>query len=154
MRFNIKKIVAIHLAIIFFIGLDRWLKVFALANQGQGFNLIGEVFKFHYQANYNIAFSLPLAGGWLMVLILLIIIALIWFFVYCYQEQDYARLAPIASIILGASSNLSDRYRYGRVIDYLDLSYFTVFNLADVMIVAGVLIFIIFLYKKKPKQAP
>jgi lipoprotein signal peptidase len=42
-----------------------------------------------------------------------------------------------AAIILGATSNLADRFQYGYVIDYFDLKYFTVFNLADVLIVGG-----------------
>ncbi|MBU1778489.1 signal peptidase II, partial [Patescibacteria group bacterium] len=41
-------------------------------------------------------------------------------------------------IIFGAISNLTDRLEYGYVIDYFSLKYFTIFNLADVMIVIGV----------------
>ena len=41
--------------------------------------------------------------------------------------------------ILGASSNFYDRLKYGFVVDYLDLKYFTVFNVADAMISLSVL---------------
>ena len=40
-------------------------------------------------------------------------------------------------LVLGAASNLYDRLKYEYVIDYIDLKWFTVFNLADSMIVVG-----------------
>lgn len=140
---EIKKIIAIYMAIIFFIGLDRFLKVLALANQGWQFNLVGEILKFNYQANYYIAFSLPLAGRTLVVLLILIILTLIWLSMFYWLKSKYDRSALLFLIILGAGSNLLDRLKYGYVIDYLDLKYFTVFNLADGMIVTGVILLII-----------
>jgi len=53
------------------------------------------------------------------------------------------------AVILGAAGNLFDRLKYGYVVDYLDLKYFTAFNLADVMIVAGVIYLIYVLIKIK-----
>ena len=53
------------------------------------------------------------------------------------------------AIIMGAASNLFDRLKYGYVIDYLDLKYFTVFNLADAMIIFGVAILLISANKKE-----
>jgi len=145
---GIKKIIAIYMAIIFFVSLDRCLKVLAPANQDQQFNLIGEILKFNYQANYNIAFSLPLAGQVLVILLTLIILALVSLGSFYWFRHEYDRLAPLCLIILGAGSNLLDRLKYGYVIDYLDLKYFTVFNLADAMIVTGVILLIIILNKK------
>ena len=45
----------------------------------------------------------------------------------------------MALIIFGAVSNLYDRLKYGFVIDYFDLKYFTIFNIADAMIFFGAL---------------
>lgn len=39
----------------------------------------------------------------------------------------------------GATGNLIDRLRYGSVIDFIDLRFWPVFNLADVAIVVGLL---------------
>jgi len=60
-------------------------------------------------------------------------------------------LVGLALMILGAISNIVDRFSHGFVVDYLLLRYFTVFNLADVMICLGAIILI---YKNlnKPKQ--
>jgi signal peptidase II len=47
---------------------------------------------------------------------------------------------PVALGLLigGAAGNLVDRLRLGHVTDFLDLSYWPAFNLADMFIVAGV----------------
>ncbi len=153
MLLTIKKMIAIYLAIIFFVGLDRFLKIIAAADKDLEFNLIGEAFKFNYQANDYIAFSLPLAGTWLAVIIWLIIIVLIIFAIYYYQKREYAEWASLSLVIFGASSNLFDRVRYGWVVDYFDLAYFTIFNIADVLIVLGVMLFIMLSYKKQAGSA-
>ncbi|MDO8668163.1 MAG: signal peptidase II [bacterium] len=145
---SIKKIVAIYTAIIFFIAADRWFKVLAIANQGRQIDLIGDILKFNYQANYYIAFSLPLAGQVLEILLVLIISALIFSGLDYWFRHKYSEAILLSLIVLGAISNLFDRLKYGYVIDYLNLKYFTVFNLADALIVFGVIFLIIILNKK------
>ncbi|MFA5359832.1 MAG: signal peptidase II [Patescibacteria group bacterium] len=142
---GVKKMIAVNLAVIFFISLDRFLKVFAFNNQDSEFNLLGEILKFNYKNNYNVAFSLPLNGNFLIFLIALIIIILILLgFSYAKKNQTGKAIA-LFLVILGASSNLYDRLQYGFVVDYLDLKYFTVFNLADMMIVGGVIYLLFFI---------
>jgi signal peptidase II len=142
---GVKKMIAVNLAVIFFIGLDRFLKVFSFNNQDSEFNLLGEILKFNYKNNYNIAFSLPLNGNFLIVLIVLIIIILILLGLFYAKKNQTREATVLFLIILGASSNLYDRLQYGFVIDYLDLKYFTVFNLADMMIVGGVIYLLFFI---------
>ena len=48
----------------------------------------------------------------------------------------------ISLIIGGLFGNLVDRMLYSRVIDYISIMEFPVFNLADSFIVIGVIIFI------------
>ncbi|MDO9399507.1 MAG: signal peptidase II [bacterium] len=137
---------------IFFISIDRFFKAFAFNRQDYEFNLIQEILKFNYKENYYIAFSLPIAGNILIALIVLIIIGLIFFYLYCANIGKKSNLIPLFLIILGASSNLYDRVRYGFVIDYLDLKYFTVFNLSDAMITVGVFLLLIIANKKETQQ--
>jgi signal peptidase II len=47
---------------------------------------------------------------------------------------------PVALVIGGALGNLSDRVRDGAVTDFIDLPLWPTFNLADVAIVAGVIL--------------
>ncbi len=119
---------------IFFLS-DRWLKHFSLG--GLDFVIIPKFLNFHFFANRNIAFSLPLEGVWLTIVITLIIALLIFYFFRFYSQLNKLTLFGLGAIIVGALSNLSDRLFYGFVIDYLDLSRFTIFNLADILIVSG-----------------
>ena len=144
---DIKKMIAINLAVIFFIGLDRFFKVFIFNNQASEFNLLGEILKFNFKNNYNIAFSLPLSGSWLGTAILLVILLLIFYLAQAWRKKEIALEVGLLMVILGASSNLYDRFKYGFVVDYFDLKYFTVFNLADMMIVMGVVSLLLFIKK-------
>ncbi len=118
---------------------DRFLKFLAVNDFLNNKKIIGDFFKFNFASNYNIAFSLPITGWCLNVLIILIIFVLIFYLLYLFKKQDSKKFSLLLLIICGAVSNLFDRFKYGYVIDYFDLKYFTVFNLADVMIVGGVI---------------
>ncbi|MDX9913195.1 MAG: signal peptidase II [Candidatus Moranbacteria bacterium] len=54
----------------------------------------------------------------------------------------------IALILGGAIANLIDRYNHGCVIDFINLGFFPVFNLADIFITAGAIMIIIKSSKK------
>jgi signal peptidase II len=141
-----KKIAIYGITAIFLIIADRFLKIFALNKIS--FNLIGDFFTFKFSANYNIAFSLPLSGIFLNILILFIIIILLYYFVFLIFRKKIINYY-FGLLILGAVSNYFDRIKYGFVIDYFDLKYFTVFNIADIMIVAGCLLLVINEFKKE-----
>ena len=147
---NTKKMPLNILIGIFFIALDRFLKFLAMEgffNGQQG--IFNDFFKLSFVGNYNIAFSLPLAGWWLNIVIILIVFALICNLLYYAEKNDYAKSYLLFLITLGAASNLFDRLKYGFVIDYFDLKYWTIFNLADVMIVGGVIFLAWFMIKNK-----
>ncbi|MDP3043658.1 MAG: signal peptidase II [bacterium] len=119
---------------------DRFFKFLAVNDFfSKPMEIIGDSFKLNFVGNFNIAFSLPLAGFWLNVIIIFLVLALIYNLLYFIKKRDYQKADYLLFIIFGAISNLLDRLRYGYVIDYFDLKYFTVFNLADVMIVGGVI---------------
>lgn len=144
-----KKIAAGIALAVFFICLDRFFKV--VAAQGISFKILGQLLRFDYVGNQRIAFSLPLDGGWLFVLSGAIVLFLIIALVLSAKKHAFSEACFLLFIILGAASNLYDRFCYGAVIDYLDLKYFTVFNLADVMIVGGAIgmLYIILTAKKE-----
>jgi signal peptidase II len=77
-------------------------------------------------------------GGYLLnILVILLVLWLIYFFLDLLKRKEDISALFVFLIILGALSNLLDRLKFGYVVDYLDLRYFTVFNLADCLIVGG-----------------
>jgi signal peptidase II len=141
---NIKKIAWLIAGAIFFI-IDRYLKNLAVTTN-QSHDLLGDILTFNFIPNYNIAFSLPLKGPWLVASISLIIIA-ITIYLLSVKLKNYEKISFFL-ILLGAISNLLDRLQYGFVIDYFDLKWFTIFNLADVLITLGTVMLILSLFKK------
>ncbi len=142
--------VIVFLSTIFFVVLDRFLKNLAL-QLPVPFNLVGSILKFHFTPNPYIAFSLPLTGIGLNIIIVIIILILVYYCFFLLKTGRGNEGIVLIFIILGAISNLIDRLEFGYVVDYFDLKYFTVFNLADAMIVAGVIV-LLFLRMKTPQK--
>lgn len=145
-----KKMAVYFLIAIFFVILDRFCKILALNDES--FKIFGNWFTFGISKNYYIAFSLPMGGSFLNILILIIIFCLLYFLVYLIKNKKPNESCALFFIILGAASNLFDRIRYGFVIDYFDLKFWPVFNIADLMIVGGVIIFLFFNLKERTKK--
>ena len=135
---------------VFFVVLDRFFKFLAINKYlDEPISIFGNWFQLEFIPNYFIAFSLPLSGIWLNILIFLLILVIFYYIIHIIwtrKKYDFQSLA-LTIILLGAISNMLDRFRYGFVIDYLDLEYFTVFNIADALVTIGVISFIIALYK-------
>lgn len=55
-------------------------------------------------------------------------------------------------ILSGAISNLVDRIHFGCVIDFIDLRFWPIFNLADILITAGVIMLLITNLKMKNEK--
>lgn len=144
--------IAIALAIAIFFSVDRILKLLALNfKTTQPFQLIKNIISFQFTANSYMAFSLPLGGLLLNILITAVVILLLIYIIYLisYKSERQSEIIFLSIIFAGALSNIFDRLLYGYVVDYLELKYFTVFNLADVMISGGAIILILKNLKNK-----
>lgn len=109
--------------------------------------IIPNILSLTYAKNYGIAFSMLLEKR---IIIIVISILLISFLIYV-LKKDYilknkdSWLVNIAFGILfgGIVGNLFDRIIRGFVIDYINVSFFSIFNLADIAITFGVVLLII-----------
>jgi signal peptidase II len=146
MIFFNKKMALIYTLAIFFVVLDRFLKALAFSG-GFDRELIGDFFSFTFAANKYIAFSLPISGIFLMIFIGLILGFLLIQYITLIKQNEYIVSSAMAFLILGAFSNFYDRIRYGFVIDYLSLKYFSIFNIADAMIVLSAAFIIVYYLK-------
>ncbi len=90
-----------------------------------------------YTHNSGMAFGLWARGGKALPALaaLCIVALLIW-------GSRYARQSPLvgwalALVVGGALGNMIDRVRLGHVTDFIDLSFWPVFNFADACVVVG-----------------
>jgi len=136
------------LVVVLFIA-DRLLKKFFYENPNfvWDFLFAKKLLSFNYAQNYGIAFSFfnhLESNLWARLILILItfvcIVFLVNFLISYYWRQKFLYIAGLSLIIAGAFSNLLDRVHYGFVVDYIDVSFFTIFNLADAMITGGIIL--------------
>jgi signal peptidase II len=147
--FSKKNIVGIFLLAIFFV-LDRYFKFLSVRLEDD-FYLVKNVLKFTFYPNKFISFSLPLSGPFLNLLVFVLIIFILINIIYLIKKEHFLESLLWLSVFLGAFSNFIDRIKLSFVIDYLEFLNFSVFNLADAMIVLGCF-FIILVNLKKVKK--
>ena len=112
-------------------------------------------FSIHHVQNSGIAFGLFARST--SIVIVLTGIAVAWMLLYFGRSGARHPVLPVAlGFVLGGSiSNLIDRVRLGWVTDFLDLSYWPAFNLADTFIVVGVgILFLALLAADRPPHVP
>ncbi len=144
-----KKMAWILSTAVFFVVLDRLLKVYALKLGDKAeLNIIGDCLTFSPAINKYIAFSLPLSGPVLIILIIIVLFMVLIVAIKQYQLGDVYNSGLLSAIFLGAVSNLYDRFKYSGVIDYFNLKYFSIFNLADSLIVVSVFLLVFLTIKK------
>ena len=104
---------------------------------GESVDVVGPL-AIHHVRNPGIAFGL--FPTWAGVVTILTAVAVLWMVGYFARSGARHPVLPVALGLLigGAAGNLVDRLRLGHVTDFLDLSYWPAFNLADAFIVAGV----------------
>ena len=128
---------------------DRFFKYLALFEFKKEFlNSFLLKFKLDHSLNYNIAFGIPIPKLVMYFLIILIIGVLFYLLLKSYIAKNKYYIFILSLVLAGSISNLIDRILYGAVIDYLSFSFFEisfpVFNIADVIIVIGVFLWLLY----------
>ena len=121
---------------------DQLIKKYFIENPSHSFggDFFYSILKFNFAENHGIAFGIGLNNIIILGLIFIALILIIHALIKAYLDQDLFLITALTLILAGAISNLIYRFTHGFVIDYIDLKYFTVFNLADAMITVGVVI--------------
>jgi len=80
-----------------------------------------------------------------------VIILLCFLFFKSWQKRDFLLMMGFSLIILGGLSNLFDRIYFGYVIDWIRVFFLpiSIFNIADLMIIGGILCLIFHLVKSR-----
>jgi len=121
---------------------DQTLKFLVHKNMflGQSLPLLGSFVKLTYVRNTGAAFSLFVGFSPYLLVVGIILSLIVIFLHYRIPNKDYAGQIGLALVLGGSLGNLWDRIFRGYVIDYIDLTFWPVFNLADIMINLGAII--------------
>lgn len=138
--------------IFFLVFIDLFTKFIAKNDLLIQKDLVGDFLYLRYVENIWIAFSLPVTGIVLKVLTIILIWVIFW---YYYTEEKKKNLkiihASFMFVLAWALWNWYERVFNGKVIDFIGIKYFSVFNFADIFITIWVILYIyslIFLQKK------
>lgn len=128
-----RQLILINVLVLTFFIFDRILKGLALNGYIWDFG----VFQFSLTINKNIALGIPLKGLFFYFLLIVVLLLIIKILIISYQRKEKKEIVFWTLILIGASSNVLDRLKYGSVIDYFHFFHLTVLNLADVLIFVG-----------------
>jgi signal peptidase II len=165
------KIVLTNLFVFFLFSIDRITKFFAFslpkdelclaetlvpqfAGQGVGgfFLSLKKFFCLELYKNYHLIFNFKIPTIFLYSLISLTLLILLIFLIKEYYAKNTFFIFCLSLIVVGAISNLIDRLLFGYVVDFLSFFDYSIFNLADVYIFAGVGLILIKLLNKSTKS--
>ncbi len=123
--------------------LDQLTKLFMVSvlPPGGSIPLIGNIVRLTLVYNTGAAF-----GAFRGHPRLFLLIALFSFFFIClflrlkHKDLRFPEKLALTFVLSGTAGNLTDRLRVGRVVDFIDLRVWPVFNFADTFITAGMVI--------------
>lgn len=115
--------------------LDQWTKSYAATHLIS--YEITSFLKLLYVENTGIAFSLPLTGGLLQVITILLLLGILWAIGKYELYKDPVLFFFIMMLLAGAVGNAIDRLTLGYVVDFISIGTFPVFNVADSAVSVG-----------------
>lgn len=132
----------------------KWL-IQQMLRPGESHSFLPYVAQLTYVQNTGVAFG-AFAGKVNMITIVsaLLMIALVAFIVIKCPRSHMIWLS-IAAIVAGGIGNMVDRIRLNYVVDFIDLLFmnFPVFNVADMWVVGGTILLVIYILFFEEKQS-
>jgi signal peptidase II len=139
-------------------GLDRVTKIWAEATlPGNAIDVIPGVLTLRFTQNSGGAFSIGQSAPWFFVGVTAIVVVVILATAWRHTSRFVG--AAIGLVLGGALGNLTDRafrdsgFR-GRVVDFVDLHVWPVFNLADSAIVVGAILLALVGFRERRPSEP
>lgn len=130
------------------LGLDRWLKI--LSSRGAEWHWW--IFHFIYLKNTGVIFSWPLPGKVTLALMLFGFLLVTRLCYSAWRSGHQQKLWASGLLLVGAISNIYDRVAYGSIIDWAYVGHWwPVFNLADILIILGLVLYLTPLKSDKTK---
>ena len=134
-------------------GVDRITKIWAEATlPGDPIEVIPGVLTLRFTTNSGGAFSIGRSAPWFFVAVTAVVVVAILATSFRHTNRFVA--ASLGLVLGGALGNLTDRafrapaFR-GRVVDFIDLHVWPVFNLADTAIVVGAILLAVIGFRER-----
>ncbi len=135
-----RRALAFYVLAVVVLALDRLTKAWVMRSfaVGETRPLLGDLLRLTYQQNTGAAFGL--FASWTIPLALFAAAVVLVIIVYGATSALANRLLAVGLALQlgGAGGNLWDRLAFGHVVDFLDLSFWPAFNIADVALTVGV----------------
>lgn len=114
-----------------------------------------EILGLTYTENTGAAFSSFRGQKWFLIGFVTLLLIFLVIFTVKYKYKRPVFLISSVMVISGGIGNLIDRIRVGYVVDYLDVKLFNfaIFNFADICVVLGAIIMLLFILFIEPKLA-
>jgi signal peptidase II len=134
------------------LALDQYTKTLVIGGFAPGESRIAipHLLYWTFVQNYRGAFGLFGTQTWLLVGMALAVLAIFWYAFRDAAAQSALVRVAFGAIVGGAIGNIVDRFHYGYVVDFIDLRWWPVFNVADSCVTIGVALLIISSLRREP----
>jgi signal peptidase II len=139
--------------------LDRITKIWAASSLlGNGdIVIIKGFFSLSYLENRGAAFGIFQNRVYLLAAVTIIVLFGMVYYMLRYKPESRLLKISFAFIISGALGNLYDRISYNYVVDFImfhykEVYYFPSFNVADMLVVSGTALMLLYLIKEEAKN--
>lgn len=120
----------------------------------QSIPVLDGIFHITYIHNYGAAFSILQNKTMLLIGVQIIVITGILIYLIKKRKTEHSLLLmSLALIIAGGLGNLIDRAVKGYVVDFLDLRFWPIFNIADISVCVGCGLMVLYVLIIEPKRS-
>jgi signal peptidase II len=143
-----KQWIIVAVSSILLAAIDQISKTIAIKSFGaRSVEFFNGIFHFEISTNTGIAFGLPIPFSVILILNIALLIAIVYFFHTEIKISSKISIVSLSLILGGAFGNIIDRLKLGGVTDFIGISIWPLFNLADSFICTGILLLICFYAK-------
>jgi signal peptidase II len=146
---------AFVVALLAVLGLDQLSKHYVVTTfaPGESRIFIPHVAYWTYVQNHAGAFGLFGTQSWLLVAMAVVVLGVFWYAFRDLAARSLVVRIAFGAIVGGAVGNIVDRFHYGFVVDFIDLRWWPVFNVADSCITIGVVVLILTTFRRERRPA-
>lgn len=139
----------IFILVILLIVIDQGSKIFIMDNLKQPIG--NTVFGIEVVHNTGMAFGFNKGNTQNIFLTIFVLALIVWFIKNQIERIDLKTQIVLSVILAGGISNLLDRIFRGAIFDFIRIYKFPIFNIADIYVVIGWILLVLFLilYSKK-----